>query len=92
MFFAWKLARDILPTRRAKYIRKLEVSDRCILCDREPESSFHATVACPQATGLRTAMRQYWLLPDEEQFANRRPNWFVLLLERCSPVNVILLS
>jgi hypothetical protein len=47
--FIWKLARNILPTRRAKFVRCLEPIDKCPLCDREPESSYHATVTCPQA-------------------------------------------
>lgn len=77
--FAWKLARDILPTRRAKFVRGVEVDDRCTLCDRETENSFHATVNCPQAIGLRLAMREHWPLPDEEQFRYSGPDWLLLL-------------
>lgn len=84
--FAWKLAKDILPTRHAKFVRKLEVGDCCLLCDREPETSFHATVMCPQAYGLRQAMREFWLLPDEQQFIYNGPDWFLLLLDNCSSV------
>ena len=40
--FTWKLARDSLPTRRAKYIRHLEASDTCALCGREPELPCHS--------------------------------------------------
>lgn len=84
--FIWNLVRDALPTRRAKYVRKLEISDQCTLCDREAETSFHAVVSCPQAYGLRLAMREHWLLPDEKQFANSGPDWLLLLLDNCSPV------
>ena len=57
--FIWKLAKDILPTRRAKFIRRMEVSDICPLCDREPETSYHAIITCPRAQGLRVAMREH---------------------------------
>lgn len=83
--FVWKLAKYILPTRRAKFVRKMEVGDCCQLCDREPETSFHATASCPQVYGLRQAMREFWMLPDEEKFAYCGPDWFLLLLDRCSP-------
>lgn len=62
------------------------MDDSCTLCDREAETSHHATVVCPQATGLRTAMREHWVLPDEEQFSYTGPDWLLLLLDRCSPV------
>lgn len=52
----------------------------------EAENSHHAVVTCPQAYGLRQAMREYWLLPDEKQFAYCGPDWFLLLLDRCSPM------
>lgn len=84
--FAWKLARDALPTRSAKYARKMERDACCRLCDREIETSFHAIVTCPQAQGLRHAMRQHWNLPDEEQFRYSGPDWFLLLLDNCSPM------
>ncbi|RLN15823.1 hypothetical protein C2845_PM02G17800 [Panicum miliaceum] len=81
--FIWKLARDSLPTRRAKFILRLEHSDICPLCDREPETSYHATVTCPWARNLRLAMREHWRLP-EEQFQYTGPDWLLLLLDRCS--------
>lgn len=83
--FTWKLAKDMLPTRRAKFVRHLEVGDRCLLCDRDTENSYHAVVACPQAQGLRAAMREHWPLPEEEQFSFTGPDWLLLLLDRCSP-------
>jgi membrane-associated PAP2 superfamily phosphatase len=33
--------------------------------NREPESSWHAVVPCPQAAGLILAMRNHLLLPDK---------------------------
>lgn len=66
--FIWKLARHSLPTTRTKFVRRLEASDICPLCDREIETSYHATVACPRVQGLRLAMREHWRLPGEDQF------------------------
>ena len=62
----------------------MEVSDICPLCDREPETSYHAIVTCPRAQGLRVAMREHWRLPDEEQFRYTGPDWLLLLLDQCS--------
>ena len=56
--FIWKLARDILPTQRAKNIIHLAANDIYPLCNREPGASYHATVTCPRAPGLRQAMRE----------------------------------
>jgi hypothetical protein len=82
--FAWKLSRNALPTMRNKFARGMETSAICPICDREDESSFHATVVCPAAKGLRDAMRKYWLLPDEQQFLYTGPDWLLLLLNDCS--------
>ena len=62
----------------------MEVSDICPLCDREPETSYHAIITCPRAQGLRVAMREHWRLPDEEQFRYTGPDWLLLLLDQCS--------
>jgi len=62
----------------------MEVSDICPLCDREPETSYHAIVTCPRAQGLRVAMREHWRLPDEEKFRYTGPDWLLLLLDQCS--------
>ncbi|KAF8740822.1 hypothetical protein HU200_013702 [Digitaria exilis] len=79
-----KLCREALPTRRAKFIRKMETSALCTLCDREAETGFHATVACPQAKCLRKAMREHWHLPEERLFEYTGPVWLLLLLDICS--------
>jgi ribonuclease HI len=82
--FTWKLARNALPTRRRKFTRKMEQADTCLLCGLAAETSFHATVECPQAFNLRQAMRDHWKLPDEEWFRYTGPDWLLLLLDRCS--------
>lgn len=72
--FVWKLTRDVLPTRRVKFMRQLELSDRCPLCEPEAESSFY---------GMQ--LHNGYVLPDEEQFPYIGPDCLVLLLDRCSP-------
>ena len=62
----------------------LVANDICPLCDREPETSYHATVTCARAQDLRHAMREHWPLPDEEQFRYTGPDWLLLLLDGCS--------
>jgi hypothetical protein len=63
--FTWKLARNAHLTRHRKFT-KMEHADTCMLCGLAAETSFHATVECPQAFNLRQAMRDHWKLPDEE--------------------------
>ena len=42
--FTWKLNKDILPTKRNKFRRRLEVTQHCDLCRDESESSHQAVV------------------------------------------------
>jgi hypothetical protein len=83
--FIWKLARNALPTRRRKFTRNMEHGDICLLCGLAPETSYHATVECPQAFNLRQAMRVHWPLPEEGWFQFTGPDWLLLLLDRCTP-------
>ena len=82
--FIWKLARDILPTNRAKFVRHMEATDTCPLCNRETETSYHAAVTCPRARELRQVMRVHWQLPEEEKFRYTGPDWLLVLLDQCS--------
>lgn len=82
--FIWKLCRDALPTQRRKFVQHMEIDDTCRLCGMASETGHHATVVCPQARDLRSAMRGHWPLPDEEQFTYSGPDWLLLLLDRCS--------
>lgn len=83
--FAWKLARNVLPTRHSKYTRRMEREAVCNLCGLASETSYHATVKCPQAYNLRQAMRTHWRLPDESFFEYTGPDWLLVLLDRCLP-------
>lgn len=49
--FAWKLSRDVLPTR-SKFKRGLEAGKTCDLGGDESESSYHAVIQCPLAQDL----------------------------------------
>jgi len=80
--FAWKLSRDILPTKGNKFKRRLEATPICDLCGNNDETSHHAVVSCPQARALRIAMSEHWHLPDDEQFRYTGKDWLLLLLDR----------
>jgi len=82
--FCWKLARDVLPTKKNKYIRKMELNGCCPLCGDAIEDSYHAAVECVQARNLRLAMREHWPLPIETLFARTGPDWLLLLLDKCT--------
>ncbi|KAG2657216.1 hypothetical protein PVAP13_1KG187831 [Panicum virgatum] len=82
--FAWKLSKDILPTKNNKFKRKLEADGTCDLCGLASETSFHAVVTCQQAYNLRQAMREHWELPAEHRFAPSGPDWLLVLLDGCT--------
>jgi len=63
--FAWKLSRDIVPTKNNKHIRKNEWDACCSLCSSSVDDSYHAVVECPQARCLRLAMRDHWPIPND---------------------------
>ena len=58
-------------------------NDTCPICASMAETSFHATVECPHARNLRSAMRDRWSLPNEELFHYSGPDWLLLLLDQC---------
>jgi len=82
--FAWKLGRDILPTKQNKFRRNLEPSPECDLCGQGEETCFHAAMVCPHARALREAMRQFWDLPGEEQCCFTGGDWLLILLDNCT--------
>jgi hypothetical protein len=46
----------------------------CEVCGTEGESIAHALIRCNHAKALREAMRQFWELPDEQQFSEIGPD------------------
>jgi len=57
-----------LATQENKRKRRIIKDDRCEICGKESESGEHALFRCGHTGALREAMRQYWSLPDDEQF------------------------
>jgi hypothetical protein len=45
-------------------------------------TSTQYVVQCQRARALRYALRQHWILPDEEQFLYMGKDWLLLLLDR----------
>jgi hypothetical protein len=82
--FAWKLSKEILPTKENKFKRKLEAEDMCDIWGLISETSFHAVVDCQQAYNLRRAMREHWELPAENCFVNSGLDWLLILLDGCT--------
>jgi formate dehydrogenase assembly factor FdhD len=46
-----------MATKRNKMRRTLEIDSTCIICGREEENNFHATVRCTKSRALRFEMR-----------------------------------
>ncbi|CAN1143366.1 Putative ribonuclease H protein At1g65750 [Linum perenne] len=47
--FAWRLARDVLPTRMALQTRHIAVPSECGICEADLENSWHLFLSCPFA-------------------------------------------
>lgn len=58
--FAWRCAKDNLPTKINKWRRTLEFDRVCSICGSNEESSHHAAVMCTKAFALRNKMREVW--------------------------------
>lgn len=56
----------------------------CELCGFPEEDCFHACIKCPHAAALRLAMRDHWSLPKDEEMRYTGPEWFLLIVDRCS--------
>ncbi|WVZ52919.1 LOW QUALITY PROTEIN: hypothetical protein U9M48_003918 [Paspalum notatum var. saurae] len=84
--FTWKLCKDILPTRRNKFLRTLEKDSTCEICGLIAESSYHVVVECSAAHDLRIAMRDHWSLPPEKAWRYTGPDWLLVLLDTCNKV------
>jgi hypothetical protein len=64
--FAWKLAHNGLATQANKTARKMERKSTCQLCGGD-EDAHHAVLMCPHARMLRSAMIEFWELPEEQE-------------------------
>jgi hypothetical protein len=82
--FIWKLVRNGLPTNENRRYRQIADNASCELCYHRCEDAFHAVINCPHARALRSALREYWVLPAEERLRNDGPEWFLVLLDSCT--------
>jgi hypothetical protein len=75
------MVKNGLPTNAKRFGRHLSQAAACDICLCPCEDIYHAVLACPHASALRTAMREVWELPDEDSLHNVGPEWFLVLLE-----------
>jgi hypothetical protein len=65
----------IWPHKKNKWRRKLEVHNFCNICGNGTEDSHHAAVDCTKAKARRNRMRDFWNLPEEENFRKIGYDW-----------------
>jgi hypothetical protein len=82
---SWRLSPEALATQTNRKARKPEREATCQVCGREDESGYHAVVRCPQAAALHDAMREHWMLPEENMFSYSGPECLLHLLGTVRP-------
>lgn len=82
--FAMNAVNNGLPTRVNKKHRHLEQQDVCQLCGQDAENVYHALVACPDTMALRQAMREFWMLPSQQELAKADAEWMIMLIHNNS--------
>jgi ribonuclease HI len=82
--FAWRLATNSLATWENKMKRNMEVTDTCVVCGVECESTYHTFCRCPLAVSLWSAMAEEWGLPDLADITNTGSEWLLNLLDHKS--------
>jgi hypothetical protein len=71
-----------LATQLNKHHRNIVVHNSCEICGNGVDSVNHALTQCLHARQLRSAMKQIWVLPDEEQLLSFGPqNLLVFLMD-----------
>jgi hypothetical protein len=73
LVFAWRLAQEGLATQSNRKQRTLAEKATCQVCGVDDETGHHAVVRCTKAVSLRHALRDKWLLSDEEHFRYSGP-------------------
>ena len=58
--FAWRLAKEALPTNVNKKNRHMNMIDMCDICGEGSEDAFHAVVDCQHSKNLIQAARKEW--------------------------------
>jgi hypothetical protein len=71
--FAWQLAQEGLAIQSNRKQRTLAEKATCQVCGVDDETGHHAVVRCTKAVSLRHALRDKWLLSDEEHFRYSGP-------------------
>jgi hypothetical protein len=90
--FGWKLATNSLATWENKKKRNMEITDTCVICGMECESTFHTFCRCPMARNLWQAMKEVWPLPSLTDLTSSGSEWLLHLLDgRAETVRVMIL-
>ena len=82
--FAWKLAHNGLATQANKTAQNMERKSTCLLCGGD-EDAHHAVLMCPHARMLRSAMREFWELPDEQELIHAGFEWLLRVVDNNDP-------
>ncbi|CAN6163831.1 unnamed protein product [Urochloa humidicola] len=80
--FAWRLAKEALPTNVNKKNRHLNMLDTCDICGEGSEDGFHAVIGCEHSRNLIQAARKDWPVPADALLPRDGPEWFLQLLDK----------
>ena len=80
--FAWRLAKEALPTNVNKKNRHMSMVDMCDICGKGSEEGFHAVIDCQHSKNLMQAARKECSVPADALLHRNGPEWLLQLLDK----------
>ncbi|KAL8131971.1 hypothetical protein AgCh_007755 [Apium graveolens] len=82
--FIWSAVRNILPTKDQLLTRRVDVNDKCPVCNDEIEIVYHVLVTCSMA-------KQYWNdlgINTEENNSSSFDRWVNSIFQKCKIIEL----
>ncbi|CAN1146055.1 Putative ribonuclease H protein At1g65750 [Linum perenne] len=86
--FAWRIGREVLPTRMALNNRHINVPSECGICSRELENSWHLFLSCPFALRCWRTAGLNTLVETCMQGSESMKEWLFKLVEGSDPTKI----
>ncbi|XP_074327492.1 uncharacterized protein LOC141665405 [Apium graveolens] len=82
--FIWRVVRNILPTKDQLLTRRVDVNDKCPVCNDEIEAVYHVLVTCSMAKQCWNALG----INTEENNSSNFDRWVNSLFQKCKIIEL----